>query len=328
VAEIVLGIGTSHSPLLSFSATSWEPWGRRDSQIPAFHDDGGTVLTYDDLLARPHPGLAERLDLAVYEDNVVRCRAAIDQLGATLRDARLDALVVVGDDQAEHLHSDNLPPILVYHGATLRNTVADPPPDAPAEIVELIRGYHEPDVDVDYPVHVELAHHVISHLFDAGFDVATSDRLPRERAEGHAIQFPHRRIVGPELPIVPILLNTYNPPSQPRVGRCFQLGSAVAEALRAYDGLGRVGLLASGGLSHFVVLEEFDRRVLQALADKDHDWLCAIPEAVLQSGTSEIKNWVTVAAACAHLDFAPIDYVPGYRTPAGTGTGLAFGVWS
>ena len=30
---------------------------------------------------------------------------------------------------------------------------------------------------------------------------------------------------------------------------------------------------------------------------------------------------------CEGFDFEVVDYVPGYRTPAGTGTGLAFAIW-
>jgi len=89
----------------------------------------------------------------------------------------------------------------------------------------------------------------------------------------------------------------------------------------------RVGIVASGGLSHFLVSEDLDHRVLEACAAGDTDTLAAIPEVVLQSGTSEIKNWITVAAACQGLHFKLIDYIPGYRTLAGTGTGLAFATW-
>jgi 3-O-methylgallate 3,4-dioxygenase len=89
----------------------------------------------------------------------------------------------------------------------------------------------------------------------------------------------------------------------------------------------RVAVVASGGLSHFVVDEELDRHVLDVIERRDVDGLLGIAESDLQSGTSEIKNWIVAAAACEHLDFSPIDYIPGYRSPAGTGCGMAFGWW-
>jgi hypothetical protein len=55
--------------------------------------------------------------------------------------------------------------------------------------------------------------------------------------------------------------------------------------------------------------------------------LCGIPRAKLQSGSSEILNWIALFGATKHLAHEWSEYIPGVRTPAGTGTGLAFGVW-
>jgi hypothetical protein len=130
------------------------------------------------------------------------------------------------------------------------------------------------------------------------------------------------------VPIVPIMLNTYFPPNQPTAARCYALGRELATAVRSWPEDLRVGVVASGGLSHFVVDEELDRAVLASLAGDDGDALGAIPESKLQSGSSEIKNWITAAGALSGLDFEVIDYVPGYRSPAGTGCGMAFARWS
>ena len=52
--------------------------------------------------------------------------------------------------------------------------------------------------------------------------------------------------------------------------------------------------------------------------------LGGIPEAKLQSGSSEIKNWIVAAGALTDLDFELVDYVPGYRSPVdGRRNGLA-----
>jgi hypothetical protein len=89
----------------------------------------------------------------------------------------------------------------------------------------------------------------------------------------------------------------------------------------------RVAVIASGGLSHFVVDEELDRRVLDALVARDPGPLRAIPRKNLRSGTSEILNWITAAGALENLRASVVDYVPGYRSPAGTGAGMAFAYW-
>ena len=95
-----------------------------------------------------------------------------------------------------------------------------------------------------------------------------------------------------------------------------------------YPGDLRVGLLASGGLSHFVVEEEMDRAVIDALQRKDVEFLARLDPRRLKAGSSEIRNWIVVAAAAVDLDLTWISYTPAYRTPALTGTGLAFARWS
>lgn len=327
MAAITLGIGTSHSPMLSIDPARWEDWGRRDAANPMLFDRDGNRVTFDELVAVAPAGLDAELRTDVYERKAARCAAALDRLAETIAEARLDLLVLVGDDQGEHLQEDNLPSILVYHGPSLRNTRAEVPDGAPEEVAQMLRGYYEPDADRDYPVHSNAARYLVDGLLDRDFDIASSVRLPAARAEGHALQFVHRRLLPPDLPVVPVLLNTYLPPTQPRAARCWALGEAIADTFAGYDGAERIGVLASGGLSHFVVWEDLDREILAALATGDGDYLRALPEGLLKAGTSEIKNWITTAAACSALPFELVDYVAGYRTAAATGTGLTFALW-
>jgi 3-O-methylgallate 3,4-dioxygenase len=49
---------------------------------------------------------------------------------------------------------------------------------------------------------------------------------------------------------------------------------------------------------------------------------------VLQWANGETKNWIAAGGALEHLDMHLIDYVPGYRSPAGTGVGMTFASWS
>jgi 3-O-methylgallate 3,4-dioxygenase len=74
--------------------------------------------------------------------------------------------------------------------------------------------------------------------------------------------------------------------------------------------------------------EELDGRVMRALRERDAAALCALPRELLNAGNSEIRNWICMAGATEHLDLHSLAYFPGYRTPAGTGTGLCFGMWS
>ena len=86
-------------------------------------------------------------------------------------------------------------------------------------------------------------------------------------------------------------------------------------------------MAASGGLSHFIVDETLDRQVLSALQRRDAQTLRSIPQAALNSGSSEIRNWIMAAAALDAMPMRWAEYYPARRTPAGTGTGIAFATW-
>jgi hypothetical protein len=87
------------------------------------------------------------------------------------------------------------------------------------------------------------------------------------------------------------------------------------------------GILASGGLSHVTIDEDLDRNILDAMARKDLEKLRAPPVNKLNSGSSEIRNWLVVAGVVEELELDWHDYQPCYRTPAGNGCGMAFTIW-
>jgi hypothetical protein len=105
------------------------------------------------------------------------------------------------------------------------------------------------------------------------------------------------------------------------------LGKAIRSAVEAYGKDKRVAIMGSGGLSHFVLDEETDRMAIRAMETKDAEALCNLPKERLNSASSEIRNWITTAGACEHLDFELFEYVPVARTPAGSGGGWGFSKW-
>ena len=147
---------------------------------------------------------------------------------------------------------------------------------------------------------------------------------------GHAVQFIYRRILRDRpVPLVPIFLNTFYPPNQPAPKRCFDFGRSIGRAIASWDSNKRVAICASGGLSHFVIDEEFDHRIIAALRTNDAAALLSEPSVLFQSGTSEVKNWITAAGILSEtkLRMKLLDYVPCYRSEAGTGNAMAFAVW-
>jgi 3-O-methylgallate 3,4-dioxygenase len=330
MAKIVFAAGTSHTPMLLASDETLPRFAETDQRMK-HRDKEGRPVTYGDLLEKADPGLAAMVapENLVARQNVAR--AAVRHLRDSVGRAALDALIVFGDDQNESYREDCRPTFAIYCGSTIRNgnTQHGTYNDLPEWYIRNRSAFFEPAEPRDYPVHGALAMYLAETLADADFDLAISKSLRAGEGEGHAMAYVHRHVMDAEapVPIVPVFLNTYFPPNQPTPRRCYRLGEAVREAVEAFPGEARVGVLASGGLSHFLVDEEMDRAILKALAGKDGAFLQALPRNKLQAGSSEILNWVAVAGAAGGIDLNWFEYVPGYRTPAGTGTGMSFATW-
>ncbi|HKS88213.1 MAG TPA: hypothetical protein VJR70_02115 [Stellaceae bacterium] len=327
MAHIVLGMGTSHTPMLNAPASDWPRFYERDSRRSNLLDTEGRPTTYEAQL-RHAPA---DIDAQIAPQRMAARHAAVEgamaRLGELLETARLDALIVVGDDQDELYHADNMPGVLVYYGEAIRNVPLAPPAEPNWGWRAAARWYEEKE-SRDYPVDSALARHLIGELIERDFDIASSDGIPDGEGEGHAIGFVHKRIMREVVPVVPIAINTYYPPNQPTPRRCYRLGQAIRAAVEAYPGDARVGVIGSGGLSHFVVDEALDRGFLDMLKRKDAAAIEGLPREKLNSGSSEIRNWICVAGAVEHLALEWSLYEPGYRTPAGTGTGLGFAYWA
>jgi 3-O-methylgallate 3,4-dioxygenase len=328
MAEIVLGVGASHSPLLNSPAEDYPKHAEIDASGRKLLDTHGRAVSYGDLLERADPSIREQIKHEVLEQRTAACTENIHRLDREIREARLDALIIIGDDQNEQYGDDNMPAILIYRGKTIVNNPLTMAEDAPEFWRHARSQYHVKNEPIEYPVAHELASHLIGTLMDDAFDVAQATRLAKAHGEGHAFGYVHQRLMTEQaVPIVPVALNTYFPPNQPRPRRCYELGQGIAKAVRGFKANARVGILGSGGLSHFAVDEELDRMVLDACRNKDAIALSTIDPARLNSGSSEIRNWITVAGACEHLDTAWQEYIPCYRSAAGTGCGMGFAVW-
>ena len=335
MAQIFFGFGSSHGPLLSSSPENWDFRTAADKVNPA-HPYRGKTYTFDQLLALRHgDNLAAQNKIEVRRERHARCQQQLDKLAARLEKAAPDVIVLVGDDQHEWFRPEMQPSFAVFHGETVLNTAFDAAKakNVPAGQAEVMRDRH-PIEEQHYPVETALAARIIAQAVDDEFDVATLAREPRGAAGpicvGHAVQFIYRRILRDrQVPLVPIFLNTFYPPNQPSPKRCFEFGRSIGRAIASWDSSKRVAVCASGGLSHFVIDEEFDQRIIAAMTANDRAALLAEPNVLFQSGTSEVKNWITAAGILSEtrLRMKLLDYVPCYRSEAGTGNAMAFATW-
>jgi hypothetical protein len=329
MAEIVLGIGSAHGPLLSTPPEQWDLRASADRQNKS-HWYRGKTYDFESLLKERAPGFASEVELEVRRERFARCRAAMEALTHKFQQVAPDAVVIVGNDQREYFDADLTPAITVYRGKEIFNT-RDPHEPAPG--LKIAEVGNAPEAGTNYPGAPELADHILDCLREASFDLAQCDTKPKASLRPgipHAYGFLYHSILaGNPPPSVPIILNVHFPHNVPKNRRCLELGHALYHAIKSFQGYGRVALMASGGLTHFVIDEELDQKIIAAMAKGDEAALEQIPENLFKVGTAEIKNWYPVISAmnAAGRKYHMIDYVPCYRSEAGTGNAMCFAYW-
>ena len=349
MANITFGLGTSSGFMISQPPDLWTLHAESDKRLPELCvPPTGEVMTYEELLERADPAIGKSLTAQKFQTQWEACQRGVDTLSHALREAAPDVAVIVADDQSELFFDDNMPMFSMYYGDTIkllpRKVVESSSPLTKAS------AWAYGNKEMEMVVQSDLAVHCIESLRDQDFDNSTSRYLNEEYGGsigpigyrhydrttpkrpcgiGQAFGFVIGRIMhNAPIPIVPISQNTCYPPNQPTPRRSYLFGQALRKAIESWGGDKKVAVMASGGLSHSVVDEEQDRGILKALAERDSDYLCSLPRHRMNAGTSESQNWITCAGAMEHLTFKTEEYVPAYRTPAGTGGGWAFGVWS
>jgi hypothetical protein len=328
MAKIVFGMAVPHSGMLGQKPEDWLINGERDRKNPELWYKGKTY-TYPELEALRGAAFEPYLTIEERTERAGRCRKALDQMAQHYRDARIDVAIVLGKDQKE-IWPDQSPSITIYTGQDVHNG----PPQRPV---------YAPDHHVVHQAYPEFADYLIKTFQKEGFDLNDLQAWPENtwmaQRQGykpdypvvpHAYSFVYHQIMDDQVPPhVPMLFNLFYPPTQPSMARCIQFGRVLREAIEAWPQDVRVAVIASGGLTHFVNDEDFDRDVMGKLAAYDYDGLSAIDDSWFQSGTSEVKIYSIVMMALQQTgaQMELVDYVPCWRTAAGTGEGMGFMVW-
>lgn len=336
MAKIVLGIATSHGPMLSTLPDQWHLRAEDDKAMPVLWYRGERY-NFDQLVRLRAPEHMEnQITQDMWRRRYAACQSALHTLAKVFADAAADAAIIIGDDQMEIFTDYDMPAFSIYYGDTIENipfTEAQKAKMTPGMLIAE-GGHHGREAETYSGLPV-LARHLIGAMIAAEFDVSAAKRLPRTTpfpTSGipHAYGFVYRQIMKDKVvPNVPVFMNTFFPPNQPSASRCFRFGQALGSAIASWDADKRVAVIASGGMSHFVIDEEFDRGLFSAIANHDEKKFHSIPDGYMQSGTSEVKNWIAAAGALMNsgLEMKLVDYVPCYRSEAGTGTAQAFAYW-
>jgi len=241
------------------------------------------------------------LDPDYYEDacglpgrrKVEACMAEIRKLGDTFLARRPDALIVVADDHLNAFSFNAVPAMCVRIGRHVNRMVQE----EAENFDRVLDGMPE-----RYLLHEALANRILEDGLEAGFDLALSWEAPID----HAFLSPVMTLHGtrPITPLVPIWSNCFVAP-QPTPARCFALGQHIARVVGRSPW--NVGIIATGGLSHFPELSlprvgesdvAFDKRLLHWLETGDHEPLRALTTSELhKTGEHELLNWMVLIGA-------------------------------
>jgi len=212
-----------------------------------------------------------------------------------LADVRPDVAVVFYNDHGLNFFLDKMPTFAVGAAPTYEN--AD-------------EGWGIPTLP-PYRGDPALSWHLIEALVEHEFDVTTC----QEMLVDHAFTLPLKLLWPDEAvcPVrtVPVCINTVQFPL-PSAARCFRLGQAVGDAIRAWDVEARVLVVGTGGLSHQLdgeragfINRDFDRAFMASLIE-DPKWATqySIEDLVELTGTQGVELLMWLAARAALGDTA------------------------
>lgn len=337
MAHIIQGIGMSHSPMMAADGAYWLEFAKGDHSHKSLYDESGQHVTYDELSKQRQGKFKD----AALQDTMLSLHEGMKQsfarLKADVAEARPDVLIVVSNDHdGEWFDKWNIPSLGIYCddvmiSSSVENRIQHKGGKAPLkhlpEAHERMAKGMGMDKKNEWPVSGRLADHLIRSLTESGFDLAALKRIPEPTYNGHGHGF---GMVVEELmeaesliPMVPVYLNIW-PPNVMPLARCYNFGLSLRSAVEAWPEHLKVGIVASGGLSHFVTDQDIDEQVMDAVRSRSKEKLLALPPHRLQAGSSEIRNWVVLAAACEQLQLKWDDYLPVFRTESGTGIGMGF----
>jgi 2,3-dihydroxyphenylpropionate 1,2-dioxygenase len=239
------------------------------------------------------PDYYDRACGALGRQSVLAAMAEIARMGERLSAKNPDALIVVADDHLNAFSFNCVPALCVRIGRHVQRMVQDH-----AEAFDKVLDH----MPTEYPLHEQLASAILEQGLASGFDLALSWEAPVD----HAFLSPINTLHGarPIPPLVPIYVNAFVAP-QPTARRCFAFGQHIARVVARSPW--NVGIIATGGLSHFPELSlprvgetdtVFDRKLIHWMETGEHAPLQELTADELhKTGSHEFLNWLVLLGA-------------------------------
>ena len=321
MAEIVLGFASSHGPTMNTPPERWEELGLKDQEDPRFD--------FEEAQRNTIPHIAQEVTLDKFRERYDAVQRGIHALTEILHEAAPDVVAVFSNPHGG-VAVDLMQPTFGVHlndaPPSTEGPRRGPPPETARD--QAPRPVSSRD-SVQYPTDGDFARHLMEGLIEEGIDVAANfqSRPGSDLDSAYNLLFQQfdRDVT---IPYVPLLVSRYLP-NQATPRRAYEFGQAVRRVIERWDSDKRIAVMGSGGLSHQIIDEELDHTVIEALENGDTEVLFSIDRQRLNRapGTPEILNWLACAGAMAPKTMTLIDYVPCYRSLAGTGHGNTFGYW-
>jgi len=225
--------------------------------------------------------------------SVLAAMAEIAGMGERLSARDPDALIVVADDHLNAFSFNCVPALCVRTGRHVQRMVQEH-----AEAFDRVLDH----MPIEYPLHEALANAILEQGLASGFDLALSWEAPVD----HAFLSPVNTMHGsrPIPPLVPVFVNAFVAP-QPTARRCFAFGQHIARVVAQSPW--NVGIIATGGLSHFPELSlprvgetdtVFDRKLIHWMQTGEHAPLQELTADELhKTGSHEFLNWMVLLGA-------------------------------
>ncbi len=268
---------------------------------------------------------------AQYFAGLVEIRRALD-------DFKPDAVIIFGDDQYECFREDLIPPFCVF---IMDEYLSKPYLRARGIGKPRANIWNDPlDATFATPGAPEIGKHMVKHLLGQDFDLAYSYTLPHQDYLGHAftntlMYLDHER-KGWDYPVIPFAINSYGSalirelggldganeraglsadtdPPAPGPKRCFDLGAAIARALKPTPW--RIALVATASFSHSFLNQkthrlhpdlDADRARFKELSAADYVAWRDLPLSALEdAGQHELLNWCPMIGAMHALGQKP-----------------------
>ena len=251
---------------------------------------GAFAASHGPLIVREWDSIPERERLA----------SAFKELGRRVSKANPDVLVAVSPDHWSNFFLDNYPAICIGVGG------ANEGPPEP-----WMNAYPHREISG----HAEFASHLVRQALQEGFEPSVSHRLKLD----HGTCIPLWRMELARMPaLVPMLVNSIEPP-MPSLARCLEWGRLLRRAIDSYPGKLRVGVLATGGLSHSVgektmgaIHEDFDKATIKRFSGGEKSLIEFLDKELPSrgNGSEEVRNWLVAHGAAGSRGFELVDYLP------------------